>query len=91
MRIRILLLIKVMGICYHWSIDPLSLQGSIVSVNGPPLLYFELLKFLNVGNNADPDTAFHSEADPDPASKINADPDPQHCKKTHLRSNNMKL
>ncbi len=70
MRIRILLLINVMGICYHWSIDPLSLQGSIVSVNGPPLLYFELLKFLNVGNNADPDTAFHSEADPDPASKL---------------------
>jgi hypothetical protein len=22
MRIRILLLIKVMGICYHWSVDP---------------------------------------------------------------------
>ncbi len=46
----------------------LSLQASIVSVNGPPL------KFLNFDFNADPDLVFHANADPDPASKNNADP-----------------
>jgi hypothetical protein len=67
-----------------WSIDPpgLHFEAFNVSVNGPPLIYFEPLKFLNFGNNAD-------IGDSDPASKNNADPEP--AKKTHLRSINMKL
>jgi hypothetical protein len=50
MRIWLLLLMKVMGICDHWSTDPpglhLSLPASIVSVHGPTRLYFEPLKLL---------------------------------------------
>jgi hypothetical protein len=47
---------------------------SIVSVHGPPRLYFEpkLLNFEFV----DPDLVFLSSTDPDPAPKINANPDP---------------
>jgi hypothetical protein len=71
LRFRIVLLNKVMGI---------SLQAFIVSVHGPPRLFFEPLKPLNFFFNADldPDPAFHSSAAPDsdPASKNNADPDP---------------
>jgi hypothetical protein len=43
----------------------LNLHASIVSVQGPPLLHFELLKLLNFDFNADPDPAFQSTADPD--------------------------
>ncbi len=45
----------------------LSLQACIVSVHGPPRLYFKPLKLLNSDLNADSD----------PASKINLDPDTQ--------------
>ncbi len=59
-----------MGICDHWSIDPigliLSLHASNMSVCNPPRLYIELIKFLNFDINADPDPAFHPNADPDP-------------------------
>ncbi len=53
------------------------LDASIVSVHGPPLRHFELLKLLNFDFNADPDPAFHSNADLDPdlAAKNKADPD----------------
>jgi hypothetical protein len=72
MRIRILLLIKVMGICYIWAVDPLGLYCE--------LLHFDL--------NADSDPAFHSNANtyPDPPSKNNAGPDPQlsTCRSKHL-------
>jgi hypothetical protein len=55
MRIRILILIKVMRICYFWSI-------------GPPEICFEPLKLLNFDLNADSSPAFHSNADQDLAS-----------------------
>jgi hypothetical protein len=42
-RIRVLLSIKVMEICDHWTTDP----------PGPP--YFKLLKLLNIDIKADPD------------------------------------
>jgi hypothetical protein len=68
-RIRILLLIVVMGIglqTLNGSI--LSLHASIVSVHGPPWLHFEPIKLLNFYFNAelDPVLTFHSNADPDP-------------------------
>ncbi len=72
MRIRILLLIKVMGIYDHWSID---LPGLYFEPSGlhseRPRLYFQPLKRLNFAFNADPDPVFLSNADsdPDPASK----------------------
>jgi hypothetical protein len=60
MRIRILLLIKVMQICNHWSLDPqgsiLSIHASIVSVHGSPRLHFEPLKLLNFDVNANPES-----------------------------------
>ncbi len=54
----------------------LSLIASIVSVNGPPFLFFQSLKLLNFVFNAIPyrDPAFHSTADPDPVSHNNVDP-----------------
>jgi hypothetical protein len=52
----------------------LSLQASVLSVHGPPWLYFEPLKLLIFEFYVDQDPAFHSNADPDPASKNNADP-----------------
>jgi hypothetical protein len=58
-----------------------------VNVQSPTRLYFEQLKHLNFGFNADPDLAFHSNAypDTDPASKIgNPDPDMQPCPKSTL-------
>ncbi len=60
MWIRILLLIKVMWICDHWSTDHPGLQER------PRLLrlFFEPLKLMK----------FDLNADPDPASKNNADP-----------------
>jgi hypothetical protein len=44
-QIRVLLLIEVMGTCDHWSTDPpgpmsLQVRAFIVSVYGPPRLYF---------------------------------------------------
>jgi hypothetical protein len=56
MQIRIwvciLLLIKVMRICDHWSTDLhisiLSLYASNVIVHGTPWLHFEPLKLLNI-------------------------------------------
>jgi hypothetical protein len=76
-RIRILLVIKVMRICDHWSTDPPRLHFESprphCSVCGPPLLRFEPLKLLNFDFNADLDSdpAFHSKTDldPDPASQ----------------------
>ncbi len=48
-----------------------------MSVHGPPRLYFEPLKLLNLGFfNADLDPAFHFNADPDPVFHLNADPGP---------------
>jgi hypothetical protein len=38
MRFRILLLIKVMRVCYYWAIQ--ILQAFILSVLGTPRLYF---------------------------------------------------
>jgi hypothetical protein len=85
MRIRIQLLLKVIGICDHWSIEPLglylSLQESIVSVHSPPRLCFEPLKLLNFDSNAYPDLAFHQvlgirirmfsgPPDPDPLVRV---------------------
>ncbi len=57
MRIRILLLIKVMRICDHWSTDRpfLSLHASILSIHGLSWLHFEPLKLLNFDFNAGPD------------------------------------
>ncbi len=70
LRIRILLLIKVMRICDHWSTDPLrprfdtlKYPASTVSVYGTPWLHiFEPLQVID----ADPDLgpAFYSNADP---------------------------
>ncbi len=54
----------------------MSLPTSIVSVRGPPRLYFEPLKLLKLGFNADPDPAFHSKSDPYPAFHSKAEPDP---------------
>jgi hypothetical protein len=70
-RIWIQLLLKVMGI---WPLvyrpysqaSILSLQASIVSVHGPPRLYFEPLKLLAYEFNADPDSASKNNADPEP-------------------------
>jgi hypothetical protein len=62
----------------------LSLHASIVSINGPSQLHFELLKLLKFDFNADMDPGFHSNEDPDPASENNADPDPQHSPDLHL-------
>jgi hypothetical protein len=72
-RIRILLLIKVMGICDHWSIDTSGLHFEPPGLHcDRPRLGFEHLKLLNYDYN---DSAFHSFADPDtdPAAKNNAD------------------
>ncbi len=71
MRIRILLLIKVMEICDHWSVDRPGLHFEPPSLNfEPPGFYYKPLKILNFEFNADPDPALHSKADmyPDPAS-----------------------
>jgi hypothetical protein len=70
MRIRILLPIKVMRICDHWSTDHpcLHLWAG---------LRFEPLKLLSFYFNTDSDLGFHSNTDPNPASKNNADTDPQ--------------
>jgi hypothetical protein len=51
--IRILLLIKVMKICDHWSTDS-------------PRLHFEPPQVLNFDLDADPDPAFDFNVDPDP-------------------------
>jgi hypothetical protein len=81
-RLRILLFIKVIKICDHWSTEPpegsvVTLHASIVSVHGPPRLHFEPLKRLNFDFDADPDPDFHSNVEPDPASQNNADQDPK--------------
>jgi hypothetical protein len=60
------------------TIGPQTLQGSIVSVQVPPWLYFELLNF-DFDAVTYPDPAVHSNADPDQASQNNADPDLQPC------------
>ncbi len=70
MRIRILLLIKVMAICNHWSTDPPRLHFE------PPGLHLwastvlhglrASKELLNFDFNADPDPVFHFNADPDP-------------------------
>jgi hypothetical protein len=53
----------------------LSPKVSIVSVHGPPQLYFEPLNLLNFDINADMDLAFYTDANPDPAEKKkNSDP-----------------
>ncbi len=71
-------LIEVMRICHYWSTV---LQGSIVSVQGPPWLCFEPLQLRNFDFDSDtyPDPAVHCNADPDQASKNNADPNLQPC------------
>jgi hypothetical protein len=59
----------------------LSLNATIVSVNGDSRMHSEPQKLLNFNFYADPepDPAFHCNADPDPdsASQNNAYPDPQ--------------
>jgi hypothetical protein len=78
-RLRILLFIKVMLICDHWSTDfpgaPFEPPRLLCERHRPSKrLYFERgLKLLNFDIIADPDPAFHSNSDPDPTS--NADPD----------------
>jgi hypothetical protein len=69
MRIRILLLIKVMEICNHWSIDP-------------QRLCFETLKLLNFLFNTDPDpdfTLMRILIQLPKIMRIDEDPDPQPC------------
>ncbi len=67
MRIRILLIIKVMRICDHWSKDPPRLvYTSIVRVRGPPLLHLGASKASEFDFNEDPDPAIYSNADPEP-------------------------
>ncbi len=74
-----------MGICEHWSIDPLGPHFKPSRLHcerpRPSPVYFEPLKLLNSDFNADPDPDFHSNADPDPdpASRNYANPDPQPC------------
>ncbi len=75
-RIHILLLIKVMGICDHCSIDTpyralfWASRSPLWGSSAPLRLYFEsLLKFSIFDFNVDPGPAFHSNGDPDPASK----------------------
>jgi hypothetical protein len=83
MWIRILLIIKVMATCYHWSTDSiLSRHAS----NERQWLQYEPLKLMKFDFNADQDPASHSNADPDPAShnadpvsQNNADLNPQPC------------
>ncbi len=57
-RILLLLLIEVMGIYDHWSIDPpglyLSLQASVLSVHGRHWLYFEPIQIFIFDFYADP-------------------------------------
>ncbi len=48
----------------------MSFQASILSVYGPPRLFFEPLKLLNFDFNADPVPAFHSNSDQDPTFQI---------------------
>jgi hypothetical protein len=43
-----------------------------VSVHGPPWIYFEPQKLLDLDLNTAPDPVFHSNTDPDPASENNA-------------------
>ncbi len=52
MRIRILLLIKAIGICDHWSIEPPGLHSERPRPSTTP-------KLINFDFNADPDSAFH--------------------------------
>ncbi len=79
-RTWILLVIKVMRICDHWSAEPprLDLEPSHLDYERPrpSKAPFEPLQLLNFEFNADLnlDQAFHSNADPDPASKNNAVP-----------------
>jgi hypothetical protein len=54
-------------------ISILSLQTSIESVHGSPLLHFEPLNLLNFDFNADSNPA-NADPDQDLASKIDADP-----------------
>ncbi len=61
MRNRIQLLLKVMGICVHYSVHP---PGLYLIVQGPVQFYFDPLNLSN----------FYFIADPEPASKHNADP-----------------
>ncbi len=81
-RIRILFLIKLMRVCYHWSEDPPRPHfepsyTSIVSVYGHPLLQLDPPLVLNFDFDADPGPAFDFAADPymdpDPASQNDAD------------------
>ena len=69
MRIRILIFIKMIGICDYWPID---LPGLHFEPPGllceRPRLYFEPRKLLNSDFNSDLDPALHSNADPDPQS-----------------------
>jgi hypothetical protein len=97
MMIWILLLVKVMRICYHWSTEQtihdsiLNLNAFIVSVHGPPWLHIKPLQLFNFDfeadpdplQNADPDTASQN-ANPNTASQ-NADLDPQPCPKIHTK------
>jgi hypothetical protein len=65
MRIRILLLIKVIKVCDHWSIDPPGLHFEppcLHGVHGPLGLCFEPLKLLNFNFKADPESK--NDADP---------------------------
>jgi hypothetical protein len=81
-QIRIRILIKVIGICGHWSIDLPGLHFKPSGFLGErPRLFFELLKLLNFDFNADLDPIFPFITDSDPASKNNADADldPQPC------------
>jgi hypothetical protein len=61
-----MLLIKVMRLCFHWSVEfprlhfeppriHFSLHAAIVDVHGPPWLSFEPLKLQNIDFNANPD------------------------------------
>jgi hypothetical protein len=65
MRIRILLLIKVMRACDHWSTDPLRLHFHSLRlhtrIQSPPLLHFELW-LLNFNFNVDPGPASQNNA-----------------------------
>jgi hypothetical protein len=67
-RIQILLLIKVIRICAHWSTNPPGLRFEpprlFVSVQCPAWIHVEPLKLLNFDFDADPEPAFHSNSDP---------------------------
>jgi hypothetical protein len=72
MRIRILIIVKVVKILDHMSVEPQNHFEPPGLVHGLPRLYFLPIKRVNFDFNADPNSAFHYKADTDPASENNA-------------------